>query len=285
LEVIPRFLFINQLIRTGLLTVSANRPAFRPKDIWQIFAECRLPQVRKDNPDAADISKVTAKADTLFTLFYKNLERDLSPAVRMARLAFFRDSQYEEAAFLERTSVSPQVYGLQLNGLNLVEKYFYRYSFPDVFGNLTPEETARYGSVIERYYQFYDQVIGKYLTGLKEDELFIVFSPHGMEPLPFWKRVVDWLTGNTDVSAFHELGPEGVVFFYGKSINREKNIEGMRLVDMAPSILYYLGLPVSKDMDGIVLSSLFNRDFTGENPIFAISSYEDYILSPGPERP
>jgi len=285
LEVIPRFLFIKQLIRTGLLTVSANRPAFRPKDIWQIFAECRLPQVRKDNPDAADISKVTAKADTLFTLFYKDLERDLTPAVRLARLAFLRDSLYEEAAFQERTSVSPQVYGLRLNGLNLVEKYFYRYSFPEVFGNLTPEETARYGSVIERYYQFYDQVIGKYLTGLKEDELFIVFSPHGMEPLPFWKRVVDWLTGHTDVSAFHELGPEGVVFFYGKNINREKNIEGMRLVDMAPSILYYLGLPVSKDMDGIVLSSLFNRDFTGENPIFAISSYEDYALSPGPERP
>ena len=72
-----------------------------------------------------------------------------------------------------------------------------------------------------------------------------------------------------------------IFFFYGKNIFREKNIEGMRLVDIAPSILYYLGLPVSKDMDGIVRSSLFQRDFTADNPIFTISSYEDYALSPG----
>ena len=285
LEIIPRFLFFKQLTRTGLLTAEASRPAYRPKDLWRIVTECGLSLIHRDQPDAVDASKVTAKTDTLFTLFYKDLERDLNPAVRQARQAFIRDSQYEDEAFQERAGLSPQVFGLRLNGLNLVEKYFYRYSFPEVFGNLLPEEVAKYGSVIERYYRFYDQVIGKYLAGLKEDELLIVFSSHGIEPLPFGKRVVDWVMGETDVSAFHEMGPEGVVFFYGQTINREKNIEGMRLFDLAPSILYYLGLPVSKDMDGIVLSSLFRRDFTGDNPILSISSYEDYAVSPGRQAP
>jgi len=284
LEIIPRFLFIKQLTRTGLLSVSANRPAYRPKDIWQVFDECRLPQLHRDDPDTADPAKVTAKTDTLYSLFYKDLERDSNPSVRLARQAFLRDSLYEEAAFQEQAAASPQVTMLRLNGLNQVEKYFYRYSFPEVFGNLTPEEVARYGSVIERYYQFYDQVIGKYLAGLKEDEMFIVFSPHGMEPLPFGKRVLDWFSGDTDVSAYYERGPEGVVFYYGQDINREKNVEGMRLFDIAPSLLYFLGLPVGKDMDGVVLSSLFKRDFTEENPVFAISSFEDYTLAPGGEK-
>lgn len=281
LEVIPRFLFFRQLVRTGLLTESPGRPASRPKDLWQIFAETRMPLVRRVAPDSVDPARTTSKAETLFSLFYKDLEHDPSPSFGLARQAFIRDSLGEEAAFQERTAASPQVFALELNGLNTVEKYFYRYSFPDIFGNVTPEESTRYGSVIERYYQFYDQIIGKYLAGLKEDELFIVFSPHGMEPLPFWKRVVEWLGGDTEISAFHELGPEGAVFFYGKNIFREKNIEGMRLVDIAPTILYYLGLPVSKDMDGIVRSSLFQRDFTADNPVFTISSYEDYTLSPG----
>jgi len=285
LEIIPRFLFFRQLTRTGLLKLSANRPPYRPKDIWRIFSDSRMGQIRRDDPEGADISRTTAKADTLFNLFYKDLQNDHSPIFAQAKQAFFRDSLYEEAAFQERVASAPQVYGLQLDGLNVAEKYFYRYSFPDMFGNVSPEDIAKYGSVIERYYKFYDEVIGKYLTSLKEDELFIVFSSHGIEPLPFWKRVVEWIAGDTEISAFHELAPEGAVFFYGKSINREKNIEGMRLVDIAPTLLYYLGLPVGKDMDGIVRSSLFVRDFISDNPIMTISSYEDYALKPGPQHP
>jgi hypothetical protein len=281
LEVIPRFIFIGQLARLGLLKVSSPPPGPQPKDLWRIFDEARLSVLRRDSPDSAAQIPTTAKTSTLFSLFYRDLEHDSSPSFGRARQAFLRDSLYEEAAFEQRAAVSPQVFALALNGLDTVEKYFYRYSFPDIFGNVTPEESARYGSVIERYYQFYDQIIGKYLAGLKEDELFIVFSPYGIEPLPFWKRVVEWLGGNTEVSAYHEMGPEGAVFFYGKNIFREKNIEGLRLVDLAPTILYDLGLPVSKDMDGVVRSSLFQRDFTIDNPIFSISSYEDYVLGPG----
>jgi hypothetical protein len=285
MEIIPRFLFFQQLTRTGLLKLSPNRPPYRPTDLWRIFSDSRMRQVRRDDPEGVDVSKPTAKTDTLFNLFYKDLLNDPSPIFAETKRAFFRDSLYEEAAFQERLAAVPQVYGLHLNGLNTVEKYFYRYSFPDMYGNVSPEDVARYGSVIERYYKFYDEIIGKYLTSLKEDELFIVFSSHGIEPLPFWKRVVEWVSGNTEVSAFHELAPEGAVFFYGKSINREKNIEGMRLVDVTPTLLYYLGLPVGKDMDGIVRSSLFVRDFISDNPIMTISSYEDYALKPGPQTP
>jgi hypothetical protein len=280
LEVIPRYLFFRQLTRTGLLTVSPIRPAARPKDLWHILREAGLSLSLRAAPGTADTSRVTAKADTLLSLFYRNLEKDSDPAFLEARQAFLRDCSAEDAAFQDRTAASPQVFVLQLNGLNTAEKYFYRYSFPESYGNLAPEDVTRYGSVIERYYQFYDQIIGKYLATLKEDELFVVFSPHGIEPLPFWKRVVEWLAGNTEVSAYHEQGPEGAVFFYGQNINREKNIEGMRLVDIAPTVLYYLGLPVSKDMDGVVRSSLFLRDFTAENPVLTISSYEDYTLGP-----
>ena len=70
--------------------------------------------------------------------------------------------------------------------------------------------------------------------------------------------------------------PDGVVFFYGNGIGKRNTVEGMRIVDIAPTLLYYLGLPVGKDMDGIVQSPVFVGDFTAENPIFSISSYEEF---------
>jgi hypothetical protein len=105
--------------------------------------------------------------------------------------------------------------------------------------------------------------------------LFIVYSPHGTESLPFWKRVVEWTLGNAEVSSYHEQAPPGVAFFYGKGIVKGQNFEAIRLVDLAPTILYYLGLPVGKDMDGIVRGSLFERAFADENPVLTITSYDD----------
>ena len=52
----------------------------------------------------------------------------------------------------------------------------------------------------------------------------------------------------------------------------------MKIVDIAPTLLYFLGLPVGKDMDGIVQSPVFVREFTAENPIFSISSYEEFEI-------
>lgn len=84
--------------------------------------------------------------------------------------------------------------------------------------------------------------------------------------------------GNAAVSAYHEQAPDGVVFFYGKNIQRGKNVGVLRLIDLAPTILYNVGLPVGKDMNGIVRGSLFDPEFTSENPLLTISSYEDVTI-------
>jgi arylsulfatase A-like enzyme len=52
----------------------------------------------------------------------------------------------------------------------------------------------------------------------------------------------------------------------------------MKLVDIVPTLLNYLGLPVGKDMDGIVNSSIFLNEY--KNPVLYISSYEDYDINP-----
>lgn len=83
----------------------------------------------------------------------------------------------------------------------------------------------------------------------------------------------------TNYWAYHERGPDGAIFFYGsKGVVRGRNVEPVRLVDLAPTLLYYTGLPVGKYMDGFVRTAIFTREFKEENPIQTIASYEDVII-------
>jgi hypothetical protein len=278
LEVVPRFMFFGQLLRTGLIVRSKQQLSSYAKDIWSIFKDNKTSFFVKDWPYNKEVREPSPKAETRFNLIYKDLKHDTSLIFNKVKRAFYTDFEFEEQVMQEKNERQSQIVYFSLNGLNIVERYFYKYSFPDLFGNIEQDEIDKYSSVIEKYYQFYDDIIGKYMASLKEDELFIVFSSHGIEPLPLWKRVAEWIMGNADISAYHELAPEGVGFLYGKEILRGKNIEKMRLIDIAPTLLNYLGMPIGKDMDGIVLSSIFKEEFKLENPVLYISSYEEHAI-------
>jgi hypothetical protein len=275
IEVVPRFILFKQLTRIGLLKLTPKAPSLQIKDIWKILEENHSTFLKKELALKEEPKETNPKAEKTFSLFFKDLQADPNSVFALVRKAFFRDSETEEKAFQEKNQAQPQFYYLLLDGLNVAETYFYKFSFPYFFGNIAQEQITKYGPVIEKYYEFYDQILGKYLASLKEDELLIVYSPHGIEILPLWKRFVEWILGNSAVSAYHEHAPDGVVFFYGKGVSRGKTLEGMRLIDIIPTLLYYLGLPVGKDMDGVVQSQIFVKEFTEENPVFPISSYEE----------
>jgi hypothetical protein len=277
-EVIPRFILFGQLMRIGLLLRSEQDPSWRSDDIWTIFRDNGTSFLLKDWQQGSSVSNPSPRAETRFNLIFKDLKLDTSLVFSIVKRAFYSDFEYEDRVMQERNEIQPQILYFLLNGLNDVERYFYKYTFPDLFGNIEQDEISRYSSVIEKYYQFYDEIIGKYLASRKEDELLIVYSPHGIEPLPLWKRVVEWIIGNAEISAYHEFAPEGVVFFHGREISRGAYIQEVRLVDIAPTLLHYLGLPIGKDMDGIAVSSIFREEFKLENPVLYISSYEEHSI-------
>jgi hypothetical protein len=280
LECVPRFILFTQLTRIGFLEITPVRPQARTKDLWRILEGNRVSYLDRSRPLTALLGAPSAKAEKLASeLLGESTLPGEAPAT-VARTAFLRDSAAEEAASTERNELQPQVFHLRLDGLNSVQAYFYRYTFPEQFGNVALEEIERYGPVIERYYAYYDGLVGKYLTALKEDEIMVVYSSFGVEPLPLWKRFVERMLGDPDVSAYHELAPEGVALLYGKGVRRTRHEEPIRIVDITPTLLYFLGLPVGRDMDGIVRSSLFNDDFIAENPIIYISSYEEFQIMP-----
>jgi len=53
----------------------------------------------------------------------------------------------------------------------------------------------------------------------------------------------------------------------GEGIRHASGIEGAQIIDLAPSILYLLGLPVPKEMDGKVLEKAFEEEILREKRV------------------
>ena len=62
---------------------------------------------------------------------------------------------------------------------------------------------------------------------------------------------------------------DGILIARGKPFRKGIEVEGARLIDMAPTILHLMGQPVPDDMDGRVLEELFDPEFLARHPIQA----------------
>ena len=52
---------------------------------------------------------------------------------------------------------------------------------------------------------------------------------------------------------------EGIFIAYGPNIRTGKEIDGVQIIDIAPTVLHLLGLPVPGDMDGRVVMEIFRE--------------------------
>jgi predicted AlkP superfamily phosphohydrolase/phosphomutase len=93
-----------------------------------------------------------------------------------------------------------------------------------------------------------------------------------MQPLDQIKQAIGRLLGDPNFTGTHERAPDGFILAYGASVQAGRRPRGS-IVDVAPTLLYFLGLPIARDMDGFARADLFTRDYTAERPIVFIPSY------------
>jgi predicted AlkP superfamily phosphohydrolase/phosphomutase len=184
------------------------------------------------------------------------------------------DRVYERIAQAMARARPARVTLMRYQSLDPIGHYFLRYAIPSEFGDVTDEERRRLGQVLERYYSVIDEAIGRAMGALGRDDLLVVVSGYGMEPLGFGKRLIERVIGDPDISGTHEAAPDGFLMAYGASVARGRQQARGSVVDVAPTILYFLGLPIGRDMDGYVRTDLFQRSFTEERPITFIPTYD-----------
>jgi hypothetical protein len=194
--------------------------------------------------------------------------RDTTPETSALR----RDRLYSRAMHDVSVQMKPRLTAVRYDGLDTVGHYYLRYTQPRTFRDIPEEERRRFSQVIDRYYGFIDGEVGAALDALAPGDLLMIVSGFGMQPLNPVKQTIGRLLGDADFSGTHERAPDGFLIVYGAAADPGRRQRGS-IVDITPTVLYFLGLPVARDMDGFARADLFTRAFTAERPIVFIPSY------------
>jgi arylsulfatase A-like enzyme len=73
----------------------------------------------------------------------------------------------------------------------------------------------------------------------------------------------------------HDL--KGVFIASGPAFRNGGYYEGATILDIAPTALAVMGLPVAEDMDGRVLEEIIRDDHLKTHPVSSIPSYESVV--------
>lgn len=183
-----------------------------------------------------------------------------------------QDVFYGTVARALRFTQDPRFFALRYTGLDTVGHHYLRYAQPGAARGVPEADRRRFSQVLDSYYAFIDSEIGIVLESMAPGDLLLVASGFGMQPLSPVKRFVATALGDPAFTGTHERAPDGFLLAYGTAVQPGRP-QRASIVDLTPTLLYFFGLPVARDMDGFARSDLFTRAFTVQKPVTFIPSY------------
>jgi hypothetical protein len=182
------------------------------------------------------------------------------------------DRAYSAAAAELEREFPAQLTAIRYEGLDVFGHASLREAEPELFGQIGRSDARR--SLLDRYYAFIDQEIGREMDGLGAGDLLLVVSGFGMDRETLLKQLVARARGEPDRPGTHDRAPDGFLIAFGSNVAPRPTLPRGSIVDIAPTALYYLGLPVGRDMDGFARVDLFLRSYQLEHPVTYVATHE-----------
>ncbi len=230
-------------------------------------------------PDAIDDETLARFVDPAL-----DFEGDDFPWKAELTRALADDLTYRNIGRQLREEFQPEVFATYYFGLDVIGHYFTRYDQPERFGDVSDEEIRRYGRVVSSYYRFLDAIVGEYMQRRAENETIVILSGHGMEALSLARRILAPFQGSAHLSGIHENAPDGLLILNGAGIASGRKLQGASVVDVAPTLLYLMGLPLGQDMDGSLLTDVLEDELKRSQPVTFISSYRNFLIESHPDE-
>jgi len=123
--------------------------------------------------------------------------------------------------------------------------------------------------VVVSGYVFHDMMLGRLLNLVDDDTIVVLVSDHGFHPDHLRPKALP--IKEEPAAPALEHSPYGIIVVKGPGIKKDERIYGASLIDMCPTILSMLGLPVAKDFDGKVLMNIYEEPIE----VDVIDSWED----------
>jgi hypothetical protein len=284
IDILPDHCFSHILVRLGIVRDEPNSSGeLRARPLWSILGDygisagiVRWPLTYPADP--IDGFMITDRFHQMVGSMFEFDGRaafppDLVPLVRdtFARPDPARgwDEAYARAVGEAAAAHAVQVSAVRYQSIDTAAHHALRDAQGDAFG--APPDRGPFDP-LDRAYADVDREIGVALDRLSAGDLLLVISGFGMRPVSPAKRIAARLLRDPDVTGTHENGPDGFLLAYGTRVAPGRKPRGS-IVDITPTILYFLGLPIGRDMDGYARADLFVPSFTAERPITFIPSH------------
>jgi hypothetical protein len=170
----------------------------------------------------------------------------------IARQSFIDDDLVARIALEVDARVRPDLLMVYLSGIDKVSHNLWgALEPPEIYPphiTFTDDERRATREALEDYYVYTDALLGKLVARFGANDLVMVVSDHGFEG----RLLLTSVTGGHDSKAARD----GVLFARGARIEAGGSALGVRIEDVTPTILAWLGLPVGADMVGRVAAFL-----------------------------
>lgn len=137
------------------------------------------------------------------------------------------------APYMQEVDTSSHAWSSVVYGANINKKRTKKIS--------EAEATTLWDELVGAAYQHMDQRVGEVLEGLGADGCLVIVSDHG------------WAYDGTS----HFQKPDGTFIAYGAPFAKGKQIKKAHVYDILPTLATLLGIPVSAELPGKVLSDAF----------------------------
>lgn len=204
--------------------------------------------------------------------------------------AFRADATYSRIAEkIIRSKDRPELLAVYVGGPDVVGHRFWRYMVPDAYVHRpTDEEIEDYGHIIGDYYVYADRCLGRLIDAYDEELTVIVVSDHGMIPINTNLTFEPDGSSKKVLSGGHprEVEPPGVIVLAGPRIRPillRKPLNDLdksdlpflcSVLDMTPTLLTLMGLPIGRDMDGLPAEHLIEPAWLAEHPGRTLPTYD-----------
>jgi len=126
---------------------------------------------------------------------------------------------------------------------------------------------------VTAYYRFVDTLVQQVVARGGFD-LVAVVSAHGVNGLSGWRRGLALLAADRSLAGRTDDAPDGLLLLAGPGVRSGSMIANARIIDVAPTLLYALGMPIADDLDGRVLTDAFSEDFLARQALSFLPTYE-----------
>jgi hypothetical protein len=227
---------LHQLTMTGTIY---DQPGARQTFPPELFNEVR-PFIRKyENDPLPDLCR----------LFPSGLPEKSRPRkFAEAEWAMIQEGIFRESGLALYDKYRPRFFTLFLNGVDPVGHRF---------GHTV--NLVLFGDVLARFYELLDETVGRVRALAGDDSLIVLVSlGHQIHPsFPYGKYNPN----------------DGIFVAAGGGLKEGYDAGVVSLYDIVPTLLYLMGLPVSRDEDGEVLTSCLKEGRLSDQPIRWVESY------------